>query len=121
MCFFYLELELVHREGARRGGDWASMARTAQWLGRGEVDSVGGQSGGRFGRGRGAWRVRLRRSTARRTAKARAGERGEREREGAQGGREGRELGGFIERERESRGGTAGHQCHQWWRPLTRY
>jgi hypothetical protein len=54
--------------------------------------------------------------------------RGEREESVRERGSSGREIGGssvaFIERgeerERESRGGTAGLQCHQWRWPLTR-
>jgi hypothetical protein len=44
-------------------------------------------------------------------------------RERAQGGREEGARASFIkrERERESRGGTTGHQRHQWRRPLTRH
>jgi hypothetical protein len=41
MTFFYLELLLVCREGARQGGDWASRARMVRWLGRGRADGPG--------------------------------------------------------------------------------
>jgi hypothetical protein len=102
MCFFYLELVLTHRNGARRGKGFGRAGEEQGGLGR-----MAGDGCGPSGRGAddGERSTELRRA-ARQLGhgRRRAREKGEHERERELGERERKELEAFIEREGRGEG-----------------
>jgi hypothetical protein len=111
MCFFYLELVLTRRGVGEQGRSRGSV----KWLGTGADGLAGVRT-----TGHGA--AELQRAAAWSEEQSASAEREESviEREGARVG-ERRVLGDFYRgEERESRGGMAGLQRHQWRRPITR-